>query len=172
MTDLSTRFAVRQDAHDELARQIAEWQANPKNKIEQIPRGAMAEAGWTPGQRLQAGLTIQTKANAERRKAEEAERKAAKKAKPVISAPPSKPRGTGRRLGGPGTKTGEVLAMLKDGALTVLEIMVIKGWDRTTTYSRLVALERAGAVRRVEALRRPGQRPALGYELVPDAVAR
>lgn len=171
MTDLSTRFAVRQDAHDEHDRQMAEFLARG-GRIEQIPRGAMAEAGWTPGQRLQAGLTIQTKANAERRKAEEAERKAAKKAKPVISAPPSKPRGTGRRLGGPGTKTGEVLAMLKDGALTVLEIMAIKGWDRTTTYSRLVSLERAGAVRRVESLRRPGQRPALGYELVPDAAAR
>lgn len=74
--DMTTRHFVRQDAHDQLAADMAAYLASG-GEIEQIPRGAMVEAGWTGKDKLTKGLTAQTMARKERAEAEARERQEA-----------------------------------------------------------------------------------------------
>lgn len=51
MTDLITAASVRQAEHDAMASDVERFLA-AGGEIEQIPRGAMVEAGWSPRQRI------------------------------------------------------------------------------------------------------------------------
>lgn len=72
--DMITRTFVRQDAHDQLAADVAAYLASG-GEVEQIPRGAMVETGWTGKQALTKGLTAQTMARKERLEADARERR-------------------------------------------------------------------------------------------------
>ncbi len=192
MTDMITRLNVRQDDHDSVAADIARFEASG-GKIERLPGFAMAEANWTPRQAVQSVTSASTAAKVERNAAQQAEReakKAAEAAKPLTSAwteppigvrprreptPKAKKPGDKRVACRPGTKTGELLALLKaNGQMTVAMIYAAKeleGWERPHIYARLDSLQEQGLVRCIGILRRPGVKPAQGYEAVPDAAA-
>lgn len=77
MTDLDTQVRAKQPEHDEMDRLYAEFKARG-GVVEQLPRGAMAEAGWTGKQYAQAITNISTAARKERIEAEEKARQEAK----------------------------------------------------------------------------------------------
>lgn len=182
MTDFITRMDVRQADHDAIARDVEAWlAADPKNKIERLRGFEMAEATWTPRQTVQSVTSANTAAEKEKReaarKAAEADRQrreALLAEKPIGVRPRREPLvkvkspDDKRKPCRPGTKTGELVELLKaKGPMTVAMIVAELDWDRPPTYARLDSLQAQGLVRCIGILRRPGVKPAQGYEAVP-----
>lgn len=123
-------------------------------EVETVPRGAMAEAGWTSRQLV--NRAISTKALRESEFAEREARKLAKASLPLprgserrpakvkAPKPPKAPRPpqpvhakTGRTKGAPRkdgpSKVKMVLATLANGPMTARQIAEANGWDRKLT---------------------------------------
>lgn len=126
-------------------------------QIETVPRGAMAETGWTGKQFAQAITNVSTAAKKERVAAEAAERKARKAAdaavpapKPKASKPPKPPRSErpafSNRNGYDGAKTRSMLAALKAGWLTARQISEASGQHIDSVCARMNQLRLQGVV--------------------------
>jgi hypothetical protein len=143
--------------HDraELDAAMRDYLARGK-KIEVLPTGAMKHNAGNPINFGQIG-TAHTRMEAERKAA-----KASEAAPPVVPTP--------KRMGKvgalPGTKTRELLDLLKNGALTAHEIATIKGWTVSCTRARIDSLVGQRRIECSGVLRRAGQRPRFGYRLV------
>jgi len=104
MTDLTLAASVRQAEHDAMATDVERFLA-AGGEIEQIPRGAMVEAGWKPRQVINPQVMTAT-----RRRAEIEERDARKKAEAAI---PYAPSAAGRPPGvAPGSQKARILELL------------------------------------------------------------
>lgn len=143
MTDMTTQLTVRQAEHDELARLMAQWEANPKNKVEHIPVGAMKSAGWTPRQ------TINPQAvTAARIRADKAEHEARRRAEAAIPYGP-KSADTSPRTAGTiaGTQKAKILELLADGqALSARDIAERIGASREVVNQQLAQLRDRGRI--------------------------
>ena len=161
MTDLDTQVRAKQPEHDEQARLLADFMARG-GQIERLPRGAMAESGWTARQLINP--QVHTKAM--RLEEIEATREGLKRdsmsrplPKAVKEASPPRLRGKGPGAAQPGTMQHETLEVLQAGPMTCRQIAEAKGWKPILTAQRLDKLKRDGLVRSY------GKRPRMMWEL-------
>lgn len=127
------RNYTRTAEHERLAAQVNAFLAQG-GQIEQLPRGAMAETGWTPQQRLdRAGPQIRQRA--------EVERQARKQARPVPA--PKAPR---VRFALPGSQKARILDLLANGPRSVADLAEAIGTTRQVIAVAMADLRKRGLV--------------------------
>lgn len=134
---------TRTAEHERLAAQVNAFLASG-GQIEHIPRGAMAETGWSPQKRLdRAGPQIRQRAEVEHH-----ERQARKKAVRGLPAPKptTQPKAPVVRFAPPGSQKARILSLLADGPRSVADLASAIGTTRQVIAVGMADLRKRGLV--------------------------